>query len=91
MKLDIIDEVTVHQCELKVGYTCTTLWVSCFNEGCEKICRGGGLFNSSEVLMSTCIYKMLIYGAVSIALYRDMDEFNCVHIFNIYQTCSCIW
>lgn len=23
MKLDIIDEVTVHQCELKVGYTCT--------------------------------------------------------------------
>lgn len=99
MKLDIIDEVTVHQCELKVGHTCTTLWVSCFNEGCEKICRGG-LFNGSEVLMSTCIYKqnrgrwrlqMLIYGAVSIALYRDMDEFDCVHIFNIYQTCSCIW
>lgn len=59
-----------------------------------------GLFNGSEVLMSTCIYKqnrgrwrlqMLIYGAVSIALYRDMDEFDCVHIFNIYQTCSCIW
>lgn len=23
--VDIIDEVTVHQCELKVGYTCTTL------------------------------------------------------------------
>lgn len=33
---------------------------------------------------------MLIYGAVSIALYRDMDEFDCVDIFNIYQTCSCI-
>lgn len=52
----------------------------------------GGLFNGSEVLMSTCIYKqnregwrlqMLIYGAVSIALYRDMDEFDCVHTFNV--------
>lgn len=51
-----------------------------------------GLFNGSEVLMSTCIYKqnrgrwrlqMLIYGAVSIALYRDMDEFDCVHTFNV--------
>lgn len=52
MKLNTIDEVTVHQWELKVGYTCTTLWVSCFNEGCEKICRGGGYS-----LMSTCIYK----------------------------------
>lgn len=51
-----------------------------------------GLFNGSEVLMSTCIYKqnrgrwrlqMLIYGAVSIALYRDMDELDCVHTFNV--------
>lgn len=26
---------------------------------------------------------MLIYGAVSIALYRDMDEFDFVHTFNV--------
>lgn len=70
--------------------TSGTLWVSCFNEGCKKICKG--LFNAPEILMSTCICKqnrgrwrlqMLIYGAVSIALYRDMDEFDCVHTFSV--------